>query len=208
MGTRTVRAGGDDDEVDPVMALGHDRLRDVAPDLAFGAARSQPLPHPGVDTVDSVAGGPQPLYLVGGLAQAERSQHRAGSGQPGFREDVTEAQHLLGPHPVGDPESGRRVSESVTEQTGGQGEGIVGLAVADQAHEVGGAAGCRGRRLEQWHNEDRVTGGRDQQGGEAFQRQGVVPDEVAQVRPGRDDQCIDARVLCRACRPTQPFPQR
>ena len=78
--TLVVRAGAvgpaaDDDEVDGGVALGEDRVGDVAADLALGAARPQPLPHPRVHPVDGGGRLAQRLDLLRRLAHPQLAQH-------------------------------------------------------------------------------------------------------------------------------------
>ena len=53
-------------------------------------------------------------------------------------------------------------------------------------------ARLRGQHLESRGHQQRIAGGRDDEAGQALQRHGVVPDEVAQVGPGSHQDGVDA----------------
>lgn len=79
---------------------------------------------------------------------------------------------------------------------GDQRVGVVGLAEAgDVDAEVPCRGGLGGGALQRGHHEEGVALGRDDQAGQAFQGQGPVAGEVAQVGAGADQEGIEARVL-------------
>ena len=107
MGAGAVGSGGDDDEVDPDVTLGDDRVGDITPHLALGATDPQPLPHPRVNPVDGSPRVAQLLDLGCALAHPQVLQQGAGHDLPCVRHGGTEPQHLLGPHVVVQSDSGR-----------------------------------------------------------------------------------------------------
>lgn len=176
-----VGPGADDHEVDPNVALGDHRLRDVPADLAFGASGPQPLAHAGVHPVDGRAGPAQGGRLLRGLAHPQLVQHASGQLLVGARKYGAEGDGLLRPHVVVDAEAGRPGGQPGRDE----GVGVVGLVPAgDLDAQVAGRGCLRGGFLQGRHEQEGVAVGRQDQAGQPLQRQGVVAGQVAQVRTG------------------------
>ena len=79
-------------------------------------------------------------------------------------------QHLLGPHPVGQPDRA-----DPADPTGDEGVRVLGLAPAQHLDAQPRDAGrLHGRHLQAGHDQERLAVGRQDQAGQALQREGVV----------------------------------
>ncbi len=181
-----VRPGRDDHEIGAGVALGRDRPAHVRGHVQLGPAGPQPARQRGVHPVDGRPGLAQRGDLGRRLALAQPAQRGRGQSLPGARQHVAEAQHHQGPHPVGQPDRAGRA-----EPPGDQLVRIAGLVPRDHL-EPGAARGGRlgGGQFQPRHDQERIAGGRHREAGEPLQLLRVVPDHVAQVRPGGEQQGV------------------
>ena len=141
--------------------------------------------------------------LVGRLAHAQLAQDGAGEtcSAPGI---AAAPQDLLGPHPVGDTHAGRGAVQRIPDVSDGHPERFVRLCVRDDLDDRAGTTRLGRELFEQWYDEDWFAVRRHGQTGQTFERQGVVADEVAEVRSRRQQQNVDVRPPCRLSRTLQP----
>ena len=83
---------------------------------------------------------------AGDLVSRNGRDHVTGEALLRAGQRVLEPQHLLRPHPVGQPDPGRRTAQQVVQQTRHQRVGVVGLAVASiRTRSRAGVASAAGR---------------------------------------------------------------
>ncbi len=196
-----VRPGGHDHEVHPGMTLGSDRLRDVRRDLLLGPPRSQPLRHRRMHPVDGCARLAQGRDLRGCLADAQPAQGRAGQPLPGGGQRLAEAQHHHRPHPVrASPVLGTGPSRPATSAYGSSVSSHGRMSRPRPPAGEAWAAGSSSRGTTR--NGSPSAGHRE--AGQPLQLLGVVADQVAQVRAGRQQQSCQSGLAGRVGGQPQP----
>ena len=112
---------------------------------------------------------------------------------------AAEPQHLLGPHPVAEPDRRGAAPRRLVQQspTSAYGSSVSPQPTMSMPRPAG-RRGHRGRVLEPGHDQRRRAGRRQHQAGQPLERQRVVAGEVAQVGAGRQQQRVDARAAAAA----------
>ena len=186
MRARTVGAARDDDEVDGHVTGGVDELGDIGRHIALRSPRSKQAGNSRVHTVDRLAGAGQGLDLAGLLDHAHAIKDRAGELLPHLWHGVTQPQDLGCPHVVIDGDDG-----GLRQQPGDEVVGVLRLSPGVHV-QMGGGTGLSRHDLQTRDDQSRCAVCADDQAGQALERDGVVPDQVAQIRPRGDQSSVDA----------------
>ena len=196
---RRVLAGGDDGEVDLVVALGEQPGRDVRRDLGLGAPDERDLAAVELvgDPVGRGPGGAQGVDLGGVLDHPQRPDDVDRSPERGARQLRQQLDEEAGPHLVAD--GGRRGAGG---EAGDDRRRVLRLAPRQQAEHAGLLD--HARRLQAGHDHRRLAVARHDEHRQALQRHRLVPGEVGQVVTDRQQQHVDALVGHRRAHPVQP----
>jgi hypothetical protein len=159
-----------------------------------------------VHPVDRLRRPTQRVHLVGRLAKPKVTQHR-GQRLPGTGHGIAQAKDVQSRHRVGEGDGVGLAADRVAYQTRGQGEGVVVLLMIGDLHDAAGAARLRSRVLKARHDEHRLAACGNDQAGQPLERDRGITDEVAQVRPRRDEDRVDPVACGGVARRVQPRPK-
>ena len=181
-----VRAGSDDDEVDAGVALRHDGAADIGGGRPLGPSRPQPLRHAGVHPVDRRAGLGQRRDLGRCLADPQPPQCRARQRLAGAGHRVAETEHHHGPHLAGQAHRCR-----AAQAPGDRLIGVVGLVPHHQVQVHAAHRGRLGRgQFQPGHHQEGGARRGHREAGQPLGLVRVIPGQVAQIRPGGEQQRV------------------
>ena len=196
VGAGGVGARRDDGEVHTVVALGAQAAAELGRHLRLGATDELDVARLelGGHTIGGRAGPPQGFDLGGVLPGAQRPHHLAPPGEHGGRQRVLQVDHEPRPRAITDGDA-----VHPADQLGDDGHRVVGLVPGAEREHVGALHDAR--RLEPGHHQGGVAVGGEHEHGEPLERHRLVPGEVREVGPHRQEHGIDTELRQAGSRP-------